>query len=85
MLVLEMAVHLLQPRPHAHPLVCTDPAQEVDEEPPLERVVELDEQAELAVVEHVLERELDVVADDHGHAVAGDGVEQAVGGGRVAR
>ena len=44
----------------------------------------MDEHAELGVIDDVLEGELYVVADDHGYAVAGDGVEESVRRGRIA-
>ncbi len=56
----------------------------MQQEAPLDGVGGADEHAEVGVVEDVLEGELDVVADDHGDAVADDGVEEAVGGGGVA-
>uniref|UniRef100_J3MTB8 Uncharacterized protein n=1 Tax=Oryza brachyantha TaxID=4533 RepID=J3MTB8_ORYBR len=83
-LVLEVAGDLPEAPPHRRPLALADAPEEAEQEAVPDGVGGADEDAELGVVEDVLEGELDVVADDDGHAVAGDGVEEAVRRRRVA-
>lgn len=78
-LELEEALHLLQPPPHPGPVLAGDAPHQLDQEALLQSVGGVDEDAELGVVEDVLVRQLDFIADDDGDAVAGDGVEQAIG------
>lgn len=71
--------HLVQPRPHARPHAPRDVPQELDQHPRRYRVSGRHEDGELAVVECVLEGQLNGVAHNHGDAVAEDGVEETVG------
>lgn len=68
----------LEPTPHPCPLILTDSPDEVDEEILLDSVGGFDKDAELGVVEDVLEGEFDGIADDDGDAMAGYGVKEAV-------
>ena len=83
-LVLKVMSHLLQPSPHGSPLVPGHASENAQQGALPHSIRRTDEHAELRVVEDVLERELDLVADYDGDAVADDGVEEAVRGGRVA-
>ena len=72
-----MVGHVLQPRPHVDPPVFGDLPESGNQVVGLESVVGGEEEGELRVVELILEGELNVVADNHGDAVADNGVKEA--------